>query len=228
MFTAQQQSRKQEIIALFSQGTVDDKLFAELKQLNEAEKQAKVEREGDIAGLATSIGELQLSFAELMALKYENRPLFQSVDIMDYARGQGWAMPGQGKPATSKKEAGAPKKMKDGTLFVIQPPNTKGLATSIVKGDKFPQIFGAKFMWLAQQPGDLHENLLARAVQTPEVQQYLASEAGKAETKRWVDYIAEHAPKGDAKADAKADTTKKDGDKKEHADTKHAQTTKHK
>lgn len=225
MFTAQQQSRKQEIIALFSQGTVDDKLFAELKQLNEAEKQAKVEREGEVAGLANSIGEIQLTFAELMSLQFNNKPLFASTEIMDYARGQGWKFAGAVASDSGEQKTRKTRTPKEGLLLIeIQPPGAKGGAARILKGDKLPaQGIGAKMLWLAQQPGDLAENLMAKSVKSQEVQDYLASDEGKAEFKQWLDFIAKHAP-------TKADT-KKDGDKKEPAhaaDGKQAQTAKHK
>lgn len=232
MFTAQQQSRKQEIIALFAQGTVDDKLFAELKEINKAEQQAKVEREGQVAEIVKGIGELQLSFAELMSQKFNDRPLFQSVDIMDYARGQGWKFAG----AVSTAPAGTEGKVRKGRtkpegliLFEIQPPDAKGSPTTIFKGKELPAKsleFGKKFLWLSQQPGNLADNLMARAVKSEEVQEYLKTEEGKAEFKKWVDYITEHAPKkpGTSKEAAPKEqpAAANEGDKKAtHGTAKH-------
>lgn len=233
MFTAQQQSRKQEIIALFAQGTVDDKLFAELKEINKVEQQAKVEREGHVAEIVKGIGELQLTFAELMSQQFGNKPLFASTEIMDYARGHGWKFAGAVNTSAAGTDGNtrqARTKREGVLLFEVQPPGHKGGATKIYKGDKFPaQGIGAKLIWLSQQPGNLADNLMGRAVQSQDVQDYLKTAEGEAEFKKWVNYITEHAPKkpGASKDAAPKDEGKaqaaaaNEGDKKQTATAKH-------
>ena len=78
-------------------------------------------------------------------------------------------------------------------LFEIQPPQAKGAACKIYRDDRLPFMLSVKLKWLAQQEGDLTENLMAHAVDNPDVKKFLASGEGKQETQRWVNYIKENS-----------------------------------
>jgi len=62
-------------------------------------------------------------------------------------------------------------------IFKIQPPNSKGAATSIHRGE-LPIKMGAKLEWLVKQDGDLETNLMACA-DSDEARAYLANEEGQ-------------------------------------------------
>lgn len=203
LLTQEQQKKRDEILARINKDGITDELFQALKKIDDEARQLGIEREGNIQNVVDGIRQIEprITFAELMAQAKDGKPLFDSTEIMDYARGQGWKMPGATSSSVQSAD-GATKTRKtrttkEGTiLFEIQPPKAKGAATRILKGDPFPALgIGTKLVWLFQQEGDLAENLMARKANNPEVDAYLATDEGKAEFQKWVKYIAENAPK---------------------------------
>ena len=172
-FSNEDKARLAELAQLMVNDSISDDEFAELGKLRVAQKKASADRQAAIAQTKQNVEALNILVTELYSAK----------EIQD-AMG--------GKPATKKASSGGTRTRtpKTGlTLFSVQPPNAKGAASTIMKGQSFPVTFGAKFEWLKRQPGDLHDNLMKLADKSPDAQAHLKSAEGKAEVKKWVEWM---------------------------------------
>jgi hypothetical protein len=172
-FSTEDKDRLAELAQLMVNDSISDDEFAELGRLRVAQKKASADRQAAIAQTKQNVDALKILVTELYSAK----------EIQD-AMGS--------KPAGKKASSGGTRTRtpKTGlTLFSVQPPKAKGAASTIMKGQAFPISFGAKFEWLKRQSGDLHDNLMKLADKSAEAQAHLKSAEGKAEVKKWVDWM---------------------------------------
>lgn len=166
-------ARLKELAQLMVNDTISDDEFAELGKLRVAQKEYAADRLKAIAATKENVANLQILVTEL----------YSSAEIQAAMGGK----PSKKAASTGTTRTRTPKTGQ--VLFSVQPPNAKGAAATIMKGQAFPVTFGAKFEWLKTQPGDLSANLMKLADKSPEAQTYLKTPEGKAEVKKWVDWM---------------------------------------
>lgn len=179
MFNTEQKTRKQQIIAILSQGSVDPELLQELSTLNEQEKQAEIEREGEIVDTIKAVKELGITFTEV-----QKEVNFPAGEIIGYLTAHG-LMKGRGTGTRG------PNKLHPGIhLFNVRQPNTIGAPTKIYADNGkvvFPK-WGERMNWLKTQP-DVYVTLKDMQVNSDEARSFLTSDEGEAELQRLVTWV---------------------------------------
>lgn len=179
MFTNEQKARKQEIIYILSQGSIDTDLIQELTELNAIEKQAEIEREGEIVETIKAVKELGITFTEI-----QKEVNFPASEIINYLTVNGF-MKGRlmGNRSPNKAHSGI-------HLFNIRQPNSIGAPTKVYSENGkiiFPK-WGDRMNWLKTQ-NDVYSTLKDMQMNTDEARTLLTSDEGEAELQRFVTWV---------------------------------------
>ena len=182
MLKAEQIPRRQDILTEIANGSTDAKLFKELQDLHTKEAKMKEERAGEIAGLKKSIEDLNIQFSEIHSLF----PIEQ-IKTVATALGLISEPTAKGKGKGKAKGQGVSKKTGD-ILIQIASPSGRGQPAKYNKGQDLPQYVSASFKTLFEAHKQNFEAELAKHF-TDEGKAYFATEEGKAELAKLVDYV---------------------------------------
>ena len=205
-FTVQNEEEQSRLLEILQDPNSEDAVYEnaqmQLRALKRLEKQAIEDRRVVIENTFAAINELEISFSDLVAyLKFDTKVVrsyakslvtlmdFTDQEIRNYAEGRGLLNP---VPSIDKKIR-KPRTPNVGlVLFAVQPPESKGAATLIVKGRN--PVMGKKIDTLRTDKKDIRSKLLGYKIDSEEVNTYLASSEGSDEITKIVTWLGEAPP----------------------------------
>ena len=183
MLTLQRNTRKQELVALISEGSTDKSIFEELMSLNEVEVVVKRARAESIAQLLKSIAELEVQFKEI----HSAFPLNQIEEVaisLGLLRSKSTSLgvrSARATPARDTRRTGA---------VLIRVANLSGMGAPATynEGQAIPRHVPKAFKSLFERSDVLFEAELAKHF-TDEGRAYFASEEGREDLAKFVKFV---------------------------------------
>ena len=197
-------TRRNELIALISEGSTDEKIFNEIKKLNEADANAKKAWSEAIQSIVETMAksEPSIGVADLITSNPALRPNIDSIYDVD-AFIAGAKVYGLSVSKISNEKVGRPGipsifKPKDlgMAIFVIKVPGAKGQATTIYQHSPFPADSSDKnklknsFVYVKGLEGDISLNLRKYANEKPDAQKFLSTTEGDQFINKWAGWIS--------------------------------------
>ena len=205
-FTASNKEEKSRLLKILQDPNTEDSIYEtsqmQLRALNRLEKQGIEARKKALDNALIAINDLKISFADLVGtlnfdvneVKSYSKSFFTLVDFTDeeirsYAEAKGWLRP---LPSTEKKIRKQRTPNAGLVLFAIQPPDSLGAPTQIIKGRNL--VMGAKMDTLRIDKKEIRSKLLGYKIDSEEVNTYLASSEGNDEIAKIVTWLEEAPP----------------------------------
>ncbi len=183
MLTLQKNTRKQELVALISEGSTDKSIFEELMSLNEVEVVVKRARAENIAQLLKSIAELEVQFTEI----HSAFPLNQ---IEEVAISLGLLRSKSTSLGVRSARAIAVRDTRRTGVILIRVANLSGMGAPATynQGQAMPRHVPKAFKSLFERSDGLFDAELAKHF-TDEGRAYFAGEEGRKELAKFVNFV---------------------------------------
>ena len=197
-------TRRNELITLISEGSTDEKIFIELKKLNEADANAKKAWSEAIQSIVETMvkSEPSIGIADLITSNPALRPSIDSIYDADAfiagAKVFGLSVSKIPKQNVVSHSIYNVSKSKDLgiAVLVIKVPGAKGQATTIFQHSPLPADTSDKnklknsFVYVKGLEGDISLNLRKYANGQPQVQDFLSSTEGDQFVNKWAGWIS--------------------------------------
>ena len=183
MLTIQKNTRKQQLVALISEGSTDKSIFEELMSLNEVEVVVKRARAENIAQLLKSIVELEVQFQEIHAV-------FPLNQIEEVAISLGLLRSKSTSLGVRSARAIAVRDTRRTGVVLIRVANLSGMGAPATynQGQAMPRHVPKSFKSLFERSGVLFEAELAKHF-TDEGKAYFASAEGQVDLAKFVNFV---------------------------------------
>ena len=197
-------TRRNELIALISGGSTDEKIFSEIKKLNEDDANAKKAWSEAIQSIVETMvkSEPSIGIADLITSNPALRPNIDSIYDADAfiasAKVFGLSVSKIPKQNVVSHSIYNVSKSKDLgiAVLVIKVPGAKGQATTIFQHSPLPADTSDKnklknsFVYVKGLEGDISLNLRKYANGQPQVQDFLSSTEGDQFINKWAGWIS--------------------------------------
>ena len=197
-------TRRNELLALISEGSTDEKIFTDLRKLNEVDANAKKARNDAIQSIveAMSKNEPSIGIADLITANPDLRPNMESIysadDVIAGAKAYGLSAFKISDEKVGRPGVPAILKTKDlgMAILVIKVPGAKGQATTIYQQSHLPADTSEKnklknaFVYIKGLEGDISLNLRRYANGQPQVKDFLSSTEGDQFINEWAGWIS--------------------------------------
>ena len=197
-------TRRNELIALISEGSTDEKIFNELKKLNETDSNAKKAWNDAIQSIVETMdkNEPTIGITDLITANPALRPKIDSIyGVDDYMAGaKAYGLSVSKIPNEKVGKPGVPAILKTKDLgmatLLIKVPGAKGQATTIYQQSPLPADTSEKyklknsFVYVKGLEGDISLNLRKYANVQPRVQDFLSSTEGEQFISKWAGWIS--------------------------------------
>jgi hypothetical protein len=183
MLTLQKNTRKQELVALITEGSTDKSIFEELMSLNEVEVVVKRARAENIAQLLKSIAELEVQFKEIHSA-------FSMSQIEEVAISLGLLRAKSTSLGVRSARAIAGRDARRTGVVLIRVANLSGMGAPATynQGQAKPRHVPKAFKSLFERSDVLFEAELAKHY-TDEGKAYFASAEGQEELAKFVQFV---------------------------------------
>ncbi len=181
MFSDADRERIAALLRELAAGSVDEGLYAELRQLNAAQASAKAKRAGEIAKIVQTIVSLGVDIEDISSAFPDSR-------LREWATERG--LGGGRRVARGIRSAKATKTTtKSGELLLeVMHSSGKGIPARLYKGQRLPPFVPSAFKTLFNSAGANFEKELAKHF-TPEGTSFFASPEGKPELARFLRFV---------------------------------------
>lgn len=197
-------TRRNELVALISEGSTDQEIFNELKKLNEADANAKKAWNDAIQLIIETMAknEPSIGIADLIIANPNLRPDMESIysadDFMAGAKTYSLSVSKIPSENVGKGRVPAILKTKDPgmAVLVLKVPGAKGQATTIFQHSPLPADTTDKnklknaFVYVKGLEGNINSNLIEFAKDEPEVEKFLKTTDGEQFINKWSGWIS--------------------------------------
>ena len=196
--------RRNELLALISDGSTDEKVFNDLKMLNEVEANAKKAWSDVVRSIVDTMvkNEPSIGIADLITANVALRPNIDSIyDVDTYIAGaKVYGLSVSKIPNEKVGGGGIPGILNTKKLGIailkIKVPGAKGQATTIYQHSPLPANTTDKnklknaFVYVKSLEGDINSNMIKLANEQLEVQKFLSSAEGDQFINKWAGWIS--------------------------------------
>ena len=196
--------RRNELLALISEGSTNEKIFDELKKLNETDANAKKAWNDTIQSIVEMMdkNEPSIGITDLIAANPALRPNIESMysadDFIVGAKTYSLSVSKLPSENVGKGRVPAILKTKDLgiAILVIKVPGAKGQPTSIYQKSPLPADTSDKnklknaFIYVKGLEGNINSNLMTFANEKPEVVKFLNTTEGEQFINKWAGWIS--------------------------------------